>query len=147
MRLRTLVSALLFLGLPLAVSAYPAPTIVLPDQVQWTAGTGPMAGTEVAALVGDPAKPGPFTIRIRLPDGTKLAPHFHGDTERVTVLSGTLMVGLGDKWDESTMKALPAGSFVSVPANVHHYAMAKGVTVIQLGGNGPFTMTPVEPAK
>lgn len=147
MRLRTLISLALFICLPLAVSASPAPTIVLPDQVQWSAGTGPMAGAEIATLVGDPAKPGPFTIRIRMPDGGKFAPHFHGDTERVTVLSGTLMVGLGDKFDESAMKALPAGSFASVPAGVHHYAMAKGQTVLQLGGIGPFSMTAVEPSK
>lgn len=148
MRLRTLISLLLFVGLPLAVSAAdPAPTIVVPDQVQWSAGTGPLAGVEVATLVGDPAKPGPFTIRLRIPDGGKFGAHFHGDTERVTVLSGTLLVGLGDKLDESAMKALPAGSFVSIPAGVHHYAMAKGQTVLQLGGTGPFTMTAVEQGK
>jgi quercetin dioxygenase-like cupin family protein len=147
MRLRTLISLLLLVGLPLAVSASPGPTLVLPDQVQWTAGTGPMAGVEVATLVGDPAKAGPFTIRIRIPDGGKFGPHYHGDTERVTVLSGTLMVGVGDKMDESAMKALPAGSFASIPGGLHHFAMAKGQTVIQLGGMGPFSMTAVEAGK
>jgi quercetin dioxygenase-like cupin family protein len=148
MKLRTLVALLLFVGLPFAVAAAPnAPTIVTPDQIQWSPGTGMLTGAEVATIMGDPSKPGPFVMRLRIPDGGKVAAHFHGDTERVTVLSGTLMVGVGDKATDTGMTALPAGSFVTIPAGVHHYAMAKGTTVIQLGGTGPFSMTAVEAAK
>ena len=147
MRIRTLTALLLFVGLPLMVSASPAPTIMLPDQIQWSAGTGPLAGAEMAVLVGDPSKPGPFTIRLRIPDGGKLPAHYHSDTERVTVISGTLLVGIGDTMVESSMTTLPAGSFVSIPAGVHHYAMAKGQTVLQVGGTGPFVMTPVDQGK
>jgi quercetin dioxygenase-like cupin family protein len=143
-----LTALLLFVGLPLMTTANPnVPTIVLPDQVQWSAGTGSLAGAEVAVLAGDPAKPGPFVMRIRVPDGTKFGPHFHGDAEGVTVISGMMLVGVGDKATESEMTALPAGSYASIPAGVHHYAMAKGLTVIQLGGNGPFTMTAVGQGK
>lgn len=145
MRLRVLLALVTLIGLPLMVSASPgAPTIVTPDQVKWSAGAGPFTGVEVATLTGDFAKPGPFTIRLRIPDGGKFPAHYHGDTERVTVISGTLMVGVGDTMKESSMTALPAGSFVSIPAGVHHYAMAKGVTVIQIGGTGPFAMTAVK---
>jgi len=100
-----------------------------------------MAGAEIAVLSGDPSKPGPYTVRYRIPDGVKLGPHFHADVENVTVLDGTLLVGLGDTMDPTKMIALPAGSFVSVPAGLHHYAMTKGVTVIQIHGMGPATMT------
>ena len=147
MRFHALAALVLVAGLPLAASANPAPTIVLPDQIKWTAGSGAMAGTEMAVLAGDPSKAGPFVVRIRIPDGLKLAPHTHADTERVTVLSGTMMVGVGGTMTESAMTALPAGSFVEIPAGLPHYAMAKGETVIQLGGMGPFTMTPVTPGK
>ncbi|MEO6991747.1 MAG: cupin domain-containing protein [Candidatus Baltobacteraceae bacterium] len=148
MRLRVLLALSLLIGLPMMVSASPgAPTIVTPDQVKWSPGTGPLAGTEMTVLVGDPSKAGPFTIRLRIPDGAKLGAHYHADTERVTVLSGTLLVGIGDNLVESSMTALPAGSFVSIPAGVHHYAMAKGETILQIGGTGPFSMTAVEPAK
>lgn len=127
----------------LAAPAFAAstPTIVTPTQVQWTAGTGPLAGAQVAVLSGDPSKSGPYTIRLRLPDGTKFGPHFHGDVENVTVLQGSLLVGVGDAMDASKMIELPAGSFVSVPGGVHHYAMAKGDTIIQIHGMGPQSMT------
>jgi quercetin dioxygenase-like cupin family protein len=147
MRLRifgalVLASGLLLCAVPRAAVADTAqPTIVLPDQLHWVPGTGPMAGVEVAVLVGDPTKAGPYTIRLRLPDGAKFAPHFHDDVERVTVISGTMLVGVGNTMAESTMTTLPAGSFVSIPAKVPHYAVAKGITVIQIGGNGPMTMT------
>lgn len=121
-----------------------APTIITPSQVHWTAGTGPMAGAQVAVLSGDPYKAGPYTMRLRLPDGAKFAPHFHGDVENVTVLQGTLLVGLGDKMNPAKMIALPAGSFVSVPAGAHHYAAAKGDTIIQIHGMGPSSMTMVK---
>ena len=135
-----LAAALMF-ALPLAASAS-SPTIVMPDDTHWSAVTsGPMAGTEMAVLVGNPEKPGPYIVRLRAKDGTKFGPHFHGDVENVTVISGTLLVGLGDKADPATMKALPAGGFVSIPAGLHHYATAKGETVIEIAGNGPMTMT------
>jgi hypothetical protein len=41
------------------------------------------------------------------------------------------------------MTALPAGAVASMPAGVHHYAMSKGVTVIEISGIGPDTLTPV----
>ncbi|GAC1463854.1 MAG: hypothetical protein PVSMB1_14100 [Gemmatimonadaceae bacterium] len=61
----------------------------------------------------------------------------------MTVLQGTLMVGLGDTVNAAKMVALPAGSFASVPKGLHHYAMAKGVTIIQISGMGPESMTMV----
>jgi quercetin dioxygenase-like cupin family protein len=130
-------------GVVLAADS-PAPTVVPAAQVQWTPGTGPLAGTQVANIFGDPSKPGPFVTRVQMPDGTVLGPHFHPVLENVTVLQGTLMVGIGDTIDKSKMVALPAGSFVSVPPNVHHYAMAQGETTIQLNDVGPWGMTPVK---
>jgi len=121
-----------------------APTVFTPAQVHWAAGTGPLQGTQVAALFGDPAKPGPFVLRVRVPDGAKFGPHSHPVLENVTVLQGTLLIGVGDKMDVAKMVALPAGSFFSVPPNVHHYAMAKGDTIIQLNDTGPWKMTMVK---
>ncbi|HEY1656625.1 MAG TPA: cupin domain-containing protein [Candidatus Tumulicola sp.] len=130
---------------PLCATAADAPTIVMPSQLVWA--TSPMlpAGTKIAVISGNPTVPGPYIIRLMLPDGATFAPHFHGDTENVTVLEGTLLVGLGDRMDATTMTALPAGAFVSVPVGMHHYAKAKGVTILQLNGMGPMTMTAVNP--
>lgn len=121
----------------------PKPTIVTPDDLKWSPFPG-LPGAQVAVLYGDPNSSGSYTIRLKLADGTKLAPHWHPDDERVTVLSGTFMVGLGDEMDASKMTALPAGSFVYLPAGIHHYAMAKGDVVIQSTGMGPFKMNVVK---
>ena len=137
-------ASIIIAGIPMLAAGAAAPTIVAPTQVHWVAGTGPLQGAQVANLFGDPSKPGAFVTRIRLHDGTLLAPHSHPILENVTVLQGTLMVGIGDTIDKSKMVALPAGSFVSVPPNVHHYAMAQGETTIQLNDVGPWGMTPVK---
>lgn len=117
-----------------------APTIVPSTKIHWKPGTGALKGTEVAQLFGDPSQPGAFVTRIRFPDGHKVAPHFHTVLENVTVLQGTLLLGIGDTMDASKTIALPAGSFFSLPPNVHHYAIAKGVTIIQLNDVGPWSM-------
>ena len=114
-----------------------APTIVTPGTIAWVAGTGPEKGAQVAVLEGDPSKAGPYTVRLKIPAGGKFLPHSHRDVEHVTVISGTLRVGLGDVFDASKMKALPAGSYVVIPAGLHHFAMAQGDTVVQLHGTGP----------
>ena len=114
-----------------------APTIVTPDTIAWVAGTGPEQGAQLGVLEGDPSKPGPYTVRLKIPAGGKFLPHSHRDVEHVTVNSGTLLVGLGDVFDASKMKALPAGSYVVIPAGLHHFAMAQGDTVVQLHGTGP----------
>lgn len=127
-------------GITFAASA---PVIVTPAQTHWIAGTGMEKGTYYAALFGNPMKSGPYVMRLKLPAGTVFGPHYHNETENVTVISGSLWVGLGDKMDKSKMRPLGAGTFVSVPPHVHHYAMAKTDTVIQIEGTGPETMMPV----
>ncbi len=131
-------------GVALAqTTAAPAgPTIVTMNDIKWTPGTGMMKGVDVAVLYGDPTKPGPYIMRLKIPANTNLPAHYHGDTENVTVISGALYVGIGDKADAASMKELAPGEFVSVPAKLHHYAMTKTETVIQIDGNGPASMTP-----
>jgi len=127
------------LGALTATSALAAsgPTIVTPGTITWGPGTGPEQGVGVAVLEGDPSKAGPYTVRLKLPAGGKFLPQSHRDVEHVTVISGALMVGLGDVFDASKMKTLPAGSYVVIPAGLHHFAMAQGDTVVQIHGTGP----------
>ena len=114
-----------------------------PDQVKW--GPAPPAlppGAQMAVLSGDPTQSGtPFTVRAKMPDGYKVPPHWHPTDENVTVLQGTLMMGLGEKLDPSKAHTLKAGSFTRMPKEVRHFAMAKGETVIQVHGIGPFEVT------
>ena len=133
--------ALLAFGASASADSTMKPIIVTPDSVKWMPGTGQIPATVgVAVLEGDPSKPGPFVLRLNIPDGTKFPVHYHDDTERLTIISGTFMAGIGTSFDASKMVALPAGSYCVLPAGLRHYAMAKGQTVVQLAGTGPFAM-------
>jgi quercetin dioxygenase-like cupin family protein len=103
-------------------------------------------GAGFTVISGDPSKDGLYVVRLKMPAGYKIMPHFHPTDENVTVISGTFSLGSGDKFDEATLKALPAGSFGLLPAQMHHYAMAKTACVVQVHGMGPFALTYVNPA-
>jgi quercetin dioxygenase-like cupin family protein len=104
-------------------------------------------GAQMAVLQGDPSAPGElFTIRLRLPDGYVLPPHWHPTDENVTVIKGTFLVGLGDVFDRQTMLApLHRGDFISAPANANHFAQARGRTEVQVHAIGPFAINYVNP--
>jgi ketosteroid isomerase-like protein len=104
------------------------------------------AGAKVAVMSGDPSQPGPFVIRAQLPAGYKVAPHWHPTTENLTILSGTLSVGMGDKFDAASMQDLGSGGFVRLPGAMRHYVVTKGATTIQIHGMGPFAINYVDPA-
>ena len=88
--------------------------------------------------MGDPSKPGPYTIRLKiLPLGYKLAPHTHPDPREVTILSGTWYTGYGEQADPALLQALPAGSFYTEPANLPHFVEVREAVVIQVSGVGP----------
>ena len=103
------------------------------------------AGTRMAVLQGDPGQSGMFTVRLEFPAGMRIAPHFHPTDEHVTVISGTFLVGMGDTIQVAKALVLPTGSFITAPANAHHYAIARGRTVVQVSAMGPFSLTYVNP--
>ncbi len=103
-------------------------------------------GAAMAVLEGDPAREGVFTMRLRLPDGFEVAPHWHTQIEHVTIISGTLNFGMGEKFDRAATREMPAGSFGYWPVGMRHFAWAEGETVLQLHGRGPWTITYVNPA-
>ena len=139
MRSRIPVVALAVLGLPLALRAQ-APALA------W--GPAPPvfpAGAKIAVLQGDPSQAAFFTVRLELPDGYRVAPHFHPTDEYLTVISGTFLVGMGDSLAPARATTLEPGGFVTVGANMHHYAIARGRTVVQVQAMGPFVLTYVRP--
>lgn len=103
-------------------------------------------GAMMAVESGDPSQAGPFVIRLKVPAGYKVMPHWHPTDENVTVISGTFALGMGEKFDAATMKSLPAGGYALLPATMRHYAMAKTAAVVQVHGTGPFALTYVNPA-
>ena len=109
-----------------------------PSEMKWSAQGGlALPGLEQTTLIGDPSKPGPYTIRLKFPAGFKVAPHTHPDSREVTVLSGTWYTGYGEKAEATALKELPAGSFYTEPANIAHYVEIREPTVIQVSGTGP----------
>lgn len=121
------------------------PFIGTPDKIKWVQYS---PGVEFGPVYGNCDKPGaPCVFQLRFADGGKFPPHWHPVDEHVTVLSGTFSAGMGDTYDESKMVTLPAGSYVLMPKLMHHYAGAKGGTVlVQVTGVGPFKINFVNPA-
>jgi quercetin dioxygenase-like cupin family protein len=103
-------------------------------------------GMSFTVVSGDPGKPGLYVVRAKMPAGYKIAPHWHPTDEHVTILSGTLALGMGEKFDKASMKDLPAGGYALLPADMRHFAMATTDTTIQVHGQGPFVLTYVNPA-
>ena len=130
----------------LAVFATP-PVMAQAPELTW--GPAPAifpAGAKMAVLQGDPGKAALFTVRLDLPDGYKIAPHFHPTAEYITVIKGTFLLGMGDKLDAAHATKLPTGAFSTVDANMHHFAIAKDRTIVQVNSMGPFVLTYVNPA-
>ena len=122
----------------LAQTPYPAVQLT-PDQLTWVPYP---AGGEQAFLVGNPSQPGPYAVRLRVPAGLRVPPHFHPDFRIVTVLSGTMYFAPGDRFDSTAMRAFPAGSVWTETPEMHHFAWAKdGPVVLEIRGTGPSGMT------
>src|SRR5687768_14191038 len=92
-------------------------------EIAWKDGPPSLAaGAKLAVLEGDPSKEGFFTMRLRMPDGFRIPPHWHSKIEHVTVISGTFNVGMGDTFDQTATRAMPAGTFGFWPAEMRHFA-------------------------
>jgi quercetin dioxygenase-like cupin family protein len=118
-----------------------------PDQVQWTEFPG-RPGVQLAVIEGNMKEPGPFIIRIKFPANYKLAPHWHPGLEHVTVISGTLYFGIGDKLEEAGASPASTGSVIVIPPKTDHFALTREETVIQGHGIGPWETHPAsEPSR
>jgi hypothetical protein len=102
-------------------------------------------GAQLAVLSGDPSKKAPFTIRLKMPSGYKIPPHWHTQDENLTVLSGTFVLHMGDTMDAPAHE-LTAGAYHFLPGKMHHAAETKAETILQLHGVGPFDIHYLNPA-
>jgi len=148
---RLSISAISLLALGLAGTAAiaaDAPAAMTPDAMTW--GDAPPVlppGAKITVLSGNPMAEGPFVLRLQFPGGYEVPAHFHSGDELITVISGTLGVGHGDKLDRAKGTVLPAGGFVAMPAGHHHFAWAGSDAVVQIHGPGPFDITYLDPAE
>jgi len=128
-------------------SGKPGHVIAVPSELKW--GAPPPVfeqNAKFTVISGDPGKPGLYVVRLQMPAGYKIMPHWHPTDEHVTVLSGTFQIGMGEKFEQGSMTSLPPGGYVLLPAEMRHYAMAKSECTVQVHGMGPFQLTYVNPA-
>ena len=103
-------------------------------------------GAKMALLEGPMNEAVPFTARIKVPNGGKIPPHWHPGIEHVTVISGAFAMAVGEKWDDKAMHTMKAGDVMIIQPKTPHYAQAKGETVVQIHGMGPWSVNYVNPA-
>ncbi len=147
MRSAVLASVLLVLNGATALAQDHKVQVTSADAVQW--GPAPPSlprGAQAAVLAGDPGKPGPFMLRLKMPSGYKIPAHQHPTAEAVTVISGEFNFGMGDKLEEGKAQKLGPGGFVDLPANMNHFAFATAETVVQINAAGPLAIKYVNPA-
>ncbi len=117
------------------------------EDLEWNSFPAYPPLVRLAILVGDPAKPGPYVIRVKLPMGTKMMPHKHPEDRIYTVMSGVFYIGLGEQFDESKLTAHAPGSVIVLPGDQAHFHWAKsGEYVTQVAALGPLGLSYIDGA-
>lgn len=122
------------------------PIMVQASEMKWTDSPALAKGMQVSILYGDMKKAEPIGFRIKIPAGGMLAPHTHPVVERVTVISGAMAMGHGEKFDQALLKELPVGSVFIFPPGCPMFGLAKEETIIQVNAEGPWGITYINPA-
>lgn len=111
---------------------------ILPEEIEWKPFAAFPPSARLAVVAGDPVKPGPYVIRVKVPGGVKLMPHRHPEDRIYTVISGVFYIGLGDQFDLDALRAYPPGSVVVLPGGTFHFHFAQaGEYITQVSGAGP----------
>ena len=122
--------------------------MVSPDQLKWGAAPPYLPkGGQVAVVSGDPSKEGMYVIRLKVPAGYKVAAHQHPQDENLTVISGQVKFGMGDKADESNTTAFKTGAFMKGSKGMSHFVFFPEETILQVHGMGPQGITYVNAAE
>jgi hypothetical protein len=126
----------------------PGHVIVPFGQMPWQAAQAPLPpGAQVAVLDGDHSKAGAqYTIALKMPDGYRIPPHWHPADASVTVVKGTMVMGLGEKFDRSKGHRMAAGTFMRMSKGVRHFEWTEGETIVHIFGAGPLDTIYVNPA-
>lgn len=142
-RLLTLIA---LIGVAGPAFAQDAVKVVPADQVSW--GPHPIFhGAQLATLVGDPAKPETIVQRFKFPPNFHVAPHTHTYTEVATVLTGSLHLGLGERFDANKEQILKPGSVFALKSTDPHYVWTTDEeTIVQVVFTGPAGMVFANPA-
>ena len=140
------ISALALAGSVSTAVAQDKHIMVSPSDIQWGAAPPVLpSGAEAAVLFGDPSKEGLFGLRLKVPAGYAIPPHTHPAHEVVTVITGSVKLGMGEIADESAATLLPAGSLFALPPGSAHFVYMDEETIVQITTNGPWGLTYINP--
>src|SRR5215210_5107721 len=70
-------------------------------QLKWAPVPSLPKGAQISVIEGPMNQAVPFTVRLKFPDNYRIPPHTHPAVERITVLSGTFHMGMGEKFERS----------------------------------------------
>jgi quercetin dioxygenase-like cupin family protein len=119
---------------------------VLPEDVDWKPFPSFPPSARLAVVVGEPSRPGPYVIRVKVPSGVKLMPHRHPEDRVYTVISGVFTIGLGSRFDEGRLQAYPPGAVIVLPGGTPHFHWANsGDYVTQVSAIGPLGLDYLDP--
>ena len=108
------------------------------EDVEWRSFPAFPAEVKLAVVAGDPSKPAPYVVRVKVPNGIRLMPHTHPEDRIYTVMSGVFYIGFGSVFDPDKLVAYGPGSVVILPANTPHFHWARsGEYISQVYGTGP----------
>jgi quercetin dioxygenase-like cupin family protein len=107
---------------------------------------GLIPGVKIAVLSGNPGQPGHYVVRLKFPANTRMPAHWHPLAEYATLLSGTLLLGMGEKEDPAALQPYLPGTFLVVPPRMPHYGRSEGEAIFELSGPGPYEVVFVNPA-
>jgi quercetin dioxygenase-like cupin family protein len=120
--------------------------VIHSEDIAWTTMPGYPPAVRLAILEGDPSKPGPYTVRVKLPAGTKMEPHRHPEDRLYTVISGVFYIGLGEQFDSDKLESYPPGAVIVLPGGTAHFHWARsGEYVSQVSANGPLGLEYFDP--
>ena len=136
-------------GVPVSDAHQPGASefrVIWPESVDWQPFAAFPNAARLAVLVGDPSRPGPYVIRVRVPAGERMMPHTHAEDRIYTVISGVFYIGLGERFEETQLKAHGPGSVLVLPSGQSHFHWAKsGEYIMQVNGIGPWRLAYVNP--
>ncbi len=119
--------------------------IVTPADLKWEEVPALPKGAKAAVIEGPMNQAVPFTARIKFPADFKIPAHSHPGVERATIISGTLNMGFGDKFDKAKTTPMTPGSIMIMQPNTNHFAWTETDTIVQLNGTGPWDIVYVNP--
>jgi quercetin dioxygenase-like cupin family protein len=141
-----LIGSLGFAAVPDACAQPSGKHVVLqPSELTWN-DLPSLPGVKIAVIEGPLNETVPIMFRLKFPANYKVMPHRHPGIEHITVISGTLNMGMGDTFDAGKTHALTPGSVAIMPPGTSHFVWTSEETIGQVHSTGPWSVTYVNPA-